>query len=221
MARSSSTRIFSQAKGGNAVATLIEVKTMKSLKGAFTKRGTTLLTPREYIENTTEFDFYFNSFTPEISKVGKFINNIEGRRTDMSVCATSYRFFDMGAAFDYKRSNSLGYELSDKLGVEGVLSIGIDLYMTKKGIFVSQIRMTIHGSNPNPKIDKKYFGQKNGTGYYKGQLFFGGSFAFKKPIEIINLSKAEESIDGLDMILVCFVEKYFDTMNTAITKVTK
>jgi hypothetical protein len=206
-------------KGGNVLANLIEAQTLISLKEVLKKRGATLLTPKEYLDTEEKINFYYNLFTPEISKVGSFLNNIENKDVDISVCATSYRYFDMGAAFDYKRSNSLGNELVKGIGVNGTLSIGVELYLDKKGVYVSRIKMAVHGPNPNPKIDKKYIGQKNGTGYYEGQLYYGATFTFKKPIKIIDISKKELQFGGLEVILSSFIEKYYDEMEAAINKV--
>ena len=80
--------------------------------------------------------------------------------------------------------------------------------------------------NPNPKLDKKYFGQKNGTGYYEGQLYFGGSFTFKKPIKTIDINFKEKKtnyikFEGIEVIFSSFIEKYYDEMNKAIDKVSK
>lgn len=208
-------------KGGNAIANIIEAHTLKSIKEAFAKREALLLTPVDYINTKKKSTFYYEGFTPEVSKVGKFLSDIENRNADVTACAYSYRYFDMGAALDYKRSNSLGDILTNKMEVNGTLSISIDTRTDKKGVSVSRIKMAIHGPNPNPKIDKKYFGQKTGTGYYEGQLYFGGSFAFKKPIQIIDLTKEELKLDGLEVLLSSFIEKFYDEMNVAINKVNK
>jgi hypothetical protein len=208
-------------KGGNTLANIIEAQTLKSLKEAFAKRGASLLIPKEYLNTEGKINFYYNLFTPEVSKLGKFLSNIENRNLDLSVCATSYRYFDLGAALDYKRSNSLGNDLVKGVGVNGTLSIAIELYTDKKGVSVSRIKMAVHGSNPNPKVDKKYFGQKNGTGYYKGQLYYGATYTFKKPIKIIDLSKKEFKLDGLEIIFSSFIEKYYDEMDVAINKASK
>lgn len=208
-------------KGGNALANIFEAQTVKSLKIAFKERGAVLLTPVEYINTKKKSTFYYEGFTPEVSKVGKFLSDIENRNADLTACAYSYRYFDMGAALDYKRSNSLGDVLTNKMEVNGTLSISIDTRTDKKGVSVSRIKLAIHGPNPNPKIDKKYFGQKTGTGYYKGQLYFGGTFAFKKPIQIFDLSKQELKLDGLEVLLSIFIEKYYDEMDIAINKVNK
>lgn len=209
---------------GNSIANLIHNQTLKSLKEAFKKRGAILLIPQEYLDTEDKINFYYNSFIPEVSKVGKFLSNIEGNRTDKSVCANTYRYFDLGAAFDYKRSQSLGNTLANSIDTDGLLSIAIDLYYSSKGVFVSNIKMTIHGPNPNPKIDKKYFGQKNGNGYYEGQLFIGGNFTFKKPIIVIDPKQKKDfykNFKGLEIIFTSFIEKFYDEMNAAINKVNK
>lgn len=209
-------------KGGNTIANLIESHTLMSLKDAFKKRGAILLTPKEYLDTDRKITFYYEIFAPEVSKVGKFLSNIENRNIDLSFCASGYRYFDMGAALDYKRSQSLGGELINKIDVSGSLSISIVTSSSKKkGILVHSVKMAIHGPNPNPKIDKKYFGQKTGTGYYNGQLYFGGTFAFKKPIQIIDIANRKINLDGFEVILSSFIEKYYDEMEVAINKVSK
>ncbi|MDC9721841.1 MAG: hypothetical protein PSN34_03595 [Urechidicola sp.] len=209
---------------GNSIANLIHNQTLKSLKDAFKKRGTILLIPQEYLDTEEKANYYFETFEPEVSKAGKFLNNIEDNRTDKSVCANTYRYLDLGAAFDYKRSQSLGSELANNLNVEAVLSIAIDLYYSAKGVFISNVKMTIHGPNPNPKLDKKYYGQKTGTGYYIGQLYIGGTLGFKKPIKVIDLKQKKDfykNFEGLEVIFTSFIEKFYDEMNAAINKVNK
>ena len=209
---------------GNSIANLIHNQTLKSLKEAFKKRGAILLIPQEYLNTEEKVNYYFETFEPEVSKMGKFLNNIEDNRTDKSVCANTYRYLDLGAAFDYKRSQSLGSELANSLNVEAVISIAVDLYYSKKGVFISKVKMTIHGPNPNPKLDKKYFGQKNGTGYYDGQLYIGGTLGFKKPIKVIDPKQKKDfhkNFEGLEVIFTCFIEKLYDEMDIAINKVDK
>jgi len=212
------------SKGGSSLANKIQIQTIASLKEAFKKRGSVLLTPEEYLDTEEKREFYYNAFSPEVSKLGRALTNLENKATNISVCADFYRFFDLRAALDYKRSASLGGELTDKLGVDGLLSIAVELETNKKGGNLRLVKMAIHGPNPNPKVDKKYFGQKNGTGYNDGQLYFGGTLSFKKPIKILDVSnkKLENlNIDGVEVIFSNFIEKFYDTMDTAIKKVSK
>ena len=157
--------------------------------------------------------------------MGKFLSDFENRKTDISVCADYYRYFDIGASFDYKRSISLGSELADKLGVDAVLSIAVLIQSTlKEKAYIKTVKMSLHGPNPNPKVDKKYFGQKTGTGYYDGQLYMGGTFIFKKPIRSIEFDEEQITtldFDGFDVIFNSFIEKFYDKMYAAITKVSK
>jgi hypothetical protein len=79
----------------------------------------------------------------------------------------------------------------------------------------------LHGGNPNSKVDKKYMGQKTGTGYYDGQLYVGGTFRFKKPIKSVELGKQHiTSMDfkGFEIIFKSFIGKFYDVMNTSISK---
>lgn len=207
--------------GGNLVADDIHSKTIAGLKTEFQKRGVVLLTPEEYLNTPEKQAYYYNEFVPAVSKVGKFLSNIENRATDISVCADGYRYFDMGAAFDYLRSESLGAELAQALGVDGVLSVGIEIQSQKKEGYLRAIKMTLHATNPNPKEDKKYIGQKTGTGYYEGQLFAGGGLRFKKPFEVMELGKNQiisMDFEGIDVIFNCFIEKFYDEIDAAINK---
>jgi len=219
------TKFYSVSKsGGNKIANEIQKQTIATLKEQFKKRGAVLLTPNEYLNTPEKIAFYNDEFAPEVSKMGKFLSNFENRKTDISVCASGYRYLDMGASFDYKRSISLGGELANKLGVDAVLSIGIQVQSKKKEVYTRVVKMALHGPNPNPRVDKKYFGQKTGTGYYDGQLYTGGTFVFKKPIKSIDLGKEHvKSMDfeGFDVIFKGFIEKFYEVMNGAIEKVSK
>ncbi len=210
--------------GGNKIANEIQKQTLEGLKKEFKKRGAVLLTPSEFLDTPEKIAFYNDEFTPEVSKMGKFLSDFESRKTDISVCADNYRYLDVGASFDYKRSISLGSELANKLGVDAVLSVAVLIQTFKKDAYTKAVKMSLNGPNPNPKIDKKYFGQKTGTGYYDGQLYVGGTFIFKKPIK--NIEFDEEQItsidfDGIDVVFNSFIERFYDEMEKAIDKVSK
>lgn len=218
------TYYYVSAEGGNVIANKIHEQTIESLKQEFKKQGVVLLTPSEFLDTPEKKSFYHNEFMPSVSKMGKFLSSIENRATDISVCADYYSPFDMGAAFDYLRSESLGYDLANKLGVDGVLSIGIVIQSTKKEAYVRAVKMALHGPNPIPMVDKKYIGQKTGTGYYSGQLYVGGTFSFKDPIKSIELGKqtiTSMDFDGLEIIFGNFIGKFYDEINAAINKVSK
>jgi len=217
------TYYYVSAEGGNEIANKIHEQTIESLKQEFKKQGVVLLTPSEFL-NTPEKESYYNKeFMPSVSKLGKFFSNIENRNTDISVSADYYRPFDMGAAFDHLRSESLGYDLANKLGVDGVLSIGIEIQSNKKEAYVRAVKMALHGPNPNAKEDKKYVAQNAGNGYYNGQLYVGGTFRFKDPIKSIEMGKEQITsmdFDGFEIIFENFIGKFYDEINTAINKVT-
>ena len=209
---------------GNEIANDIQMQTLEGLKEEFKKRGAVLLIPSEFLDTPEKIAFYNDEFIPQVSKAGKFLSNFENRKKDISVCASDYRYFDMGASFDYKRSISLGGELADKLGVDAVLSIGVLIQTFKKETFTKSVKMSLHGPNPNPKLDKKYVGQKTGTGYYDGQLYAGGTYIFKNPIRTILFRKDEITsinFEGMDVIFNSFIERLYDEMNGAIEKVSK
>jgi len=209
---------------GNAIANEMHRHTIASLKEEFAKRGVVLLTPTEFLNTPEKISFYYDEFSPQISKLGNLLSNVENRAMDIAVGADTYRYFDMAATYDHLRSESLGYELANMLGVDAVLSIGFTIQSTAKEIYFRNVRMALHAPNPIEKLDKKYVAQKTGNGYNTGQLFTGGYLAFKDPFKIVEKKDRKVStldIDGLEIVLNTMVEHYYDTMNGAIEKVSK
>ncbi len=207
--------------GGNMVANDIHNQTIDGLKEKFREMGAVLLTPKEFLDTPEKIEFYYNEFEPEVSKLGKFLSRIEDRGTRMSTSADFYRTFDLSAAFDYKRSISLGSDLAKKLGVDAVLSIGTVIQTNKKEGYFRSVSMTLHGPNPIPKEDKKYAAQKYGNGYNEGLLFVGAKLELKKPIESIEIRKKkidELKFEGMDIIFNNFITKMYDEMNKSIEK---
>ena len=202
-------------KNGNIIANKIHSQSINSLKEEFKKHGVVLLTPSEYL-NTPEKKAAYQKFTSVVSKLGKFLSNIENRNTDLSVCANSYRYFDLAAAFDALRSESLGYDLTKILGVDAVLSIGVIIQTNKKEGYFRSVKIALHGPNPNPKMDKKYIGQKTGNGYNKGQLYVGGTFSLKNPIKFMEYSKKTIEVDGIDIIFNSMIQRFYDEINATI-----
>ena len=209
------------AEGGNKIASAMHDHTIDNLKQRFAENGAQLLTPNEFLDTEEKIDYYYNQFQPTVSKIGNFLSNIENRTSDIVVCADYYRYFDMGAAFDYLRSESLGADLAKKLGVDAVLSIGIVIQSQNTEAYVRSFKMALHGPNPIERKDKKYVGQKTGTGYYHGQIYSGATLAFKKPIPAIKMSNnniTEMEFEGLEVIFDSFINKFYNTMNGAIEK---
>ena len=66
-------------KGGNMIANEIQKETLESLRAEFKKRGAVLLTPSEFLDTPEKIAFYNNEFTPEVSKMGKFLSNLENK----------------------------------------------------------------------------------------------------------------------------------------------
>src|SRR5690606_20298857 len=111
-----------------------------------------------------------------------------------------------------------------------VLSIAIELVSDAKNINMTGIKMTLNGPNLVPKANKKYIGQKLGTGYYEGQVYAGGNFYFKKPMliggyknapnakktKIVDLENLNTS--GLGVIFEGFAEKMDEAMKESIKK---
>lgn len=211
-------------KGGNYVANGIHQKSIAKLKESYQKLGAVLLTPDEFLNTQEKKDFYYKQFQPQISKLGNFLSGLETKGTDVSVCADMYRGFDLSAAADHARMESLGSELAKKLGVDGVLSVACELASDKKEVNMTGIKMALHGANPIPKKDKKYISQNMGAGYYHGQLFASGYFYFKSPLQIAEYKKNQivnEQYDGIGDVLGCFAEKFDEVMKKAIEKNSK
>lgn len=213
-------------KGGNQMANLISSNSIAQLKEAFKKQGVVLLTPDEYLNTKEKRDYYYNTFSPSISKLGKFLSGIETKQNDIAVAADGYRAFDISAANDFLRAESLGGDLAKKLGVKGVLSIAVELMSDKKNIAMNGTKMVLHGQNPIPREDKKYISQNMGAGYYRGQIYAGGYMYFKNPIVIANFDKKQnkiinENFEGIGNVFECFVERFHDEMKESIEKAAK
>jgi len=210
--------------GGNMVANEMFKVSIEALKEEFKKQGVVLLTFEDVVNTPEKIKYYYEDFMPNVSKIGTFLSDIENRANDISVSADYYRYFDMGATYDYLRSESLGYDLANNLGVDGVLSIGFVIQSNTKEIYLRAIKMAIHAPNPIPKEDKKYVGQKMGTGYYNGQMYAGGYLPFKKPFktgEISGKKAMKLNFEGLDVLSKLIIEKFYEEINISIAKVSK
>ena len=213
-------------KGGNKMANLIAESSVNQLKEAFKKQGVVLLTPDEFLNTEEKRKYYYNTFTPGISKLGKFLSGIETKQNDIAVAADSYRTFDISAATDFLRAESLGADLAAKLGVDGVLSIAVELVSDKKNIAMNGTKMVLHGPNPIAKEDKKYISQNLGAGYYRGQIYASGYMYFNNSIVVASYDKKQSAIvngnfEGIDDIFECFIEKFHVEMKESIAKAAK
>ena len=205
----------------NLIASKMYDQVISDLKKKFAENGAELLVPSEYLDTPEKRLFYYDEFMPEVSKLGNFLSDIESRGVLVKAGVDDFRYFDMGAALDFKRAESLGYDLAKQLGVDAVLSIGIQIGTDKKKGYLSTIKMVLHGPNPIAKEDKKYVAQKSGNGYNKGQIYVSGSFGLKKPIEIMKfngVNVTEMNFKGLETLFAAFVEKFYSTMNAAVEK---
>ncbi len=212
-------------EGGNIMANKMLDASIARLKEAFGKQGVVLLTPDEFLNTKEKRDYYYTMFAPDISKLGKFLSGIETNKNDISVTANGYRAFDISAAGDFLRAESLGGDLTRKLGVKGVVSIAAELMSDNKRISMNGIKMVLHGPNPIPKEDKKYISQNMGAGYYTGQIYASGYTYFDKPVEVGKFENKKQFIndtfEGIDLILESFVEKFYEKMNESIEKAAK
>lgn len=207
------------AEGGNVIANEIYKNTIAELKTALKHQGVVLLTPEEFLNTAEKRNYYNNNFKTNLTKLGNFVSNIEMKHVDIAVGADNYRVFDLAAAPDPLRSESLGGDLAKKLGVKGVLSIAVEIQSNKKFANMHGIRMSLHGPNPIPKENKKYVAQNLGNGYYNGQLYAYGTFFFKKPVHVISFEKkqlAKQNFEGLGTIFGCFADKFYQVMNESI-----
>jgi hypothetical protein len=207
--------------GGNMLANEILNKSIADLKGGFSKNGITLLTPQEYLDTEEKRDFYYEQFTPQMSKMGNFIGNLETKHQDIAVAADYYRGFDIAAAHDHLRSESLGGVLAKKLEVDGVMIVAVELQSDNKVVNIHGFKASIHGPNPIPREDKKYIGQGTGTGYYEGNYYAGAYMYFKAPIQVAEVEKKQIvnlNFDGIGTVLGCFPEALYDAMAESIEK---
>ena len=211
------------AEGGNLLANEILREGLDDLRAAFKQRGVVLLTPDQFL-NTPEKKAFYKNFQPEISRMGNFISGLEKGDAKVTVTADGYRIFDAGAAKDYLRAESMGSVLASKLGVDGVLHIGIDLSTNATDVYISGIKMVLNAPNPIPRQDKKYVGQKLGTGWYAGQVFASGDLMFKKPLHIVRYKKQEKKpaqLQGIGTIFSCFADRFYNEMEACAVKAAK
>ena len=208
-------------EGGNLLATQIHDLSIDKLKAKFLEYGVELLTPAEYLDTEEKINYYYKEFAPEVSKMGEFLSDIETRGRDISAAADYYRYFDLGAANDFLRAQSLGADLASKLQVDAVFSIGFVVQSDEKKGYFRSIKMAMHGPNPTPKQDKKYVAQKMGNGYYEGQLYVSGFLNFDKAIEFLVIGKTqfkEINIKGLDDIFPVFIDRFYAEIYKSIEK---
>ncbi len=230
-------------EGGNLVATQIEARTINALKASFLKEGIVLLTPQEYLNTPAKRDYYYNKFVPKVSKLGKFLGDVETKKVDTQVSANYYRPFDIAVAYDVLRAESLIDDLGKNIGVKGMVTVAVYLQTDKRNINLQSVRMAINGPNPIPKEDKKYVAQNMGNGYYYGQIYSDCHYDFAKLVEIgeyenvktvskkstfsvsggstVHKTQSAEivlDLTGMETLVEVLAEKSFETMRDAIEK---
>jgi hypothetical protein len=225
-------------QGGNAIADHFEKQTVAVLKEQFQEEGKILLTPNEFLDTKAKQDYYFKTFSPGISKMAKFLSNIENKEAVIAAEADGYRTFDITAAWDAIRAESLVADLGENIGIKGILSVAIILQTDKKEINMASMRMTLNGPNPIPKEDKNYVAQNLGNGYYFGQIYTDCNFVFSKPVLIgtyDNTGKASKertddvliqtsaatinlNINGIEVVSEALTEMTFETLYEGISK---
>lgn len=216
--------------GGNALANTIHVNSIDALKAAVQKNGAQLLTPEEYLDSDDKRKFYYETFTPNVSKMGKFLGDLETKHVDINVAADYYRPLDISASWDHLRSESLGSDLTKALGVDGVLSISVEIQSDNKNVNMHGIKMALHGPNPIPKEDKNYVAQKMGNGWYAGNIYSSAYFFFPKPISVGQYDKKkmegqkkkvttlEMNFEGVGNIMQIMIDEMYASMNESIEK---
>lgn len=231
------------SNGGNVVANELERKSVQMLKESFSKQGIVLLTPSEFLNTKEKRDYYYKNFSPKASKMAKFLSNVETSDVAIAAGADYYRSFDISVSWDAIRAESLVNDLGKKLGINGLLTIAVNIQSDKKDIYITGMRMALNGPNPIPKEDKNYVAQNMGNGYYYGQSYTDCNFGFPKPALIgkyenvkttskkttyegpnsysaVMTKSAEILLDvsGIETIAETLVEKTFETMHEAIEK---
>ncbi len=211
--------------GGNYFANMLHQEGIGKLKATFKSHGITLLTPDEYLNTEEKRDFYYNKFQPQISKLGSFLSGLEQKSSGTAVCADYYRGLDASAAADFKRSISLGDELTRNLGVDAVMSIALYVGYDGKTVTFSNITSTINGPNPVPRENKKYIGAA-GAGYQEGLVYFSAYYNAFKPVKIADLKKkgaviSNENYDGIGDLMSIFAETAALTMKKVVAKNSK
>ncbi len=210
--------------GGNYIANGVHKKNIEQIRETYRKMGIVVLTPDQFLDTEEKKNFYYTNFKPGISKLGSFLSGLENKKTDVAVAADYYRGFDLNAAADHVRMEALGDTLVEVLGVDGVLSVALELSSNGKETCMNGAKMAIHAPNPIAKQDRKYVSQNMGAGYYSGQIFAGSYFYFKKPMRIAEFKKKKienENYDGIGDVLGAMAEEMQDAMKKAIEKTPK
>ncbi len=228
--------------GGNQIANTLVQQVMAPLKEAFRKQGVVLLDPTEYLNTPAKRKYYYDTFTPKVSRLAKFLSNIETKHVDTSVGADFYRPFDISVCWDAIRAESLVNDLGKNLGLKGMLTVAFNMQTDARTINMLGIRMALNGPNPIPKEDKKYVAQNMGNGYYFGQIYADCNFNFPKPLLVgryhniknkkksssgvldsykVTITKSAEiglDVSGTEVVVEILSEKMFAEINEAIEK---
>ena len=204
-------------EGGNLFANKFLQASIGPLKAAFQQQGMELLTLEEALDTDEKKQYYRSGVPLEVSKMGKILVALESGDIKVSTSANGYRLFDVAATSDYMRSRALGGDLAGKLGVDAVLSIGLEVGTDGNLYTLNGVKWGLTGKNPNPKQDKSYTAEAFGNGYNAGQCYIKSGL-FLEPTPFLNAKKQEENFEGLDLILTAFVEKTVETAHAAIEK---
>ncbi len=224
---------FAPEIAGGAYASVLE-----PMKTEFKALGMELLTPEQFLDSEDKKQFY-NSFQVEHDKsfanwVGKFgasnhdqmygypegyiiadivkepFANYEKsglfQRRKADVPDGQIYFYDK----DTKMTETLGYNLCTKLGVDAVLVSYMTVYMpNKKKIELVNVRFQLFGPNPNPPE-----GESKHTGlipHVKG-LFYYGASVIPETLIYSEKKKDPESLKlnftGFDLIYTALVREF-------------
>jgi hypothetical protein len=217
----SSTRTWVTEDGGNIFANKFLAASFGTMKAAFEKQGVVLLPIGDLLDTDEKKQAYARGISLEVSKMGKILTALESGGTQTFAAATGYRLLDAAATSDYMRARALGGELAEKLGVDALLSVGLEIGTDGKIFTLNGVKWALNGRNPNPKQDKKYVAESFGNGYNAGQCYLKAQYFLEDPVQFMNAKKKTESYEGFDLLMEAFVEKTGEVLTTAVEKSSK
>src|SRR5690606_17803448 len=214
-------------KNGNILANKFLQASIGPLKQVFEQQGIQLLTLDEAADSEEKRAFYREKVPLELSKgllgaLRKFIISMESGDKKMIMAADGYRVFDVSAAWDWKRSISLGSDLAGNLGVDAVLSVGVGVSTNGDTYTLNHVKWAVNGKNPNPKKEgHKYVSQNLGTGYYEGQCYFKadlGMTSKKGGVPFYRHKTKAENLEGFDQLMTVLAEATGQASTQAVAK---
>jgi hypothetical protein len=214
----STTKTWVTAEGGNILANKFLAASLPAMKAAFEKQGIRLLTLDEMLDTDEKRQAYYKGISLEVSKMGKVLTALESGGTETFAAAKGYRMLDAAATSDYMRARALGGGLTTALGVDAVLSVGLEVGTDGKEYTLKGVKWAVNGKNPNPRQDKKYVAESFGNGYNEGQCYLKSQFYLEDPVVFMNTKKKTENLEGFELLMEAYVEKTGEVWAAAIEK---